>query len=97
MIQDKIAELGTNWPSDEKPEQWYAMAWLFDQNRIANKAFQMVQNKLQVPSTAANNSQSVFPQMLVSQFSAPTSSISQNCPITTTHVEGTLQRPGNTP
>jgi hypothetical protein len=25
-IQDKIAELGTNRPSNEKPEQWYAMA-----------------------------------------------------------------------
>jgi hypothetical protein len=32
------------------------MAQLFDQNCIANEAFQTAQNKLQVPSTAANNS-----------------------------------------
>jgi hypothetical protein len=56
-----------------------------------------VQNKLHVPPTAANNSRSVFPQTLISQFSAPTSSISQNCPITNTHVESTPLRPGNTP
>jgi hypothetical protein len=54
-IQDKITELGTNWPSDEKPEQWYVMAQLFDQNCITNEAFQMVQNKPQAPSTAAHN------------------------------------------
>jgi hypothetical protein len=55
-IQDKIAELGANQPSDEKPEQWYAMAQLFNQNRIANEAFQTAQNKLHAPPTAANNS-----------------------------------------
>jgi hypothetical protein len=54
MIQDKIVELGTNQPSDDKPEKWYMMAWLFDQNCIANEAFQMAQNKLQALSTAAN-------------------------------------------
>jgi hypothetical protein len=97
MIQDKIAELGTNQPSNEKPEQWYAMAQLFDQNCIANEAFQTAQNKLHAPSMAANNSQSVFPWMLVLQFSALTSSILQNRPITNTCVESTLQCLGNTP
>jgi hypothetical protein len=73
------------------------MAQLFDQNHIANEAFQAVQNKLQLLSTAANNSQSVFPQMLVLQFSVLTSSISQTCPTTNTCVESTLQCLGNTP
>jgi hypothetical protein len=35
--------------------------------------------------------------MLISQFSAPTSSISQNHPITNNRVESTPQCPGNTP
>jgi hypothetical protein len=96
-IQDKIAELGTNQPSNEKLEQWYVMAWLFDQNHIANEAFQTVQNKLHAPSMAVNNLRSVFPQMLVSQFSALTSSILQNRPVTNTRVESTPQRLGNTP
>jgi hypothetical protein len=73
------------------------MAQLFNQNCIANKAFQTVQNKPHVPSMAANNSQSVFPWTLVLQFLVPTSSILQNCPITNTHVESTPQCPGNTP
>jgi hypothetical protein len=72
------------------------MAQLFNQNHIANRAFQTVQNKLQAPSTAANNLQSVFPWMLVLQFLVPTSSILQNHPTTNTHVDSTLQCPGNT-
>jgi hypothetical protein len=73
------------------------MAQLFDQNHIANEAFQTAQNKLHAPSMAANNLQSVFPWMLILQFLAPTSSILQNHPITNTCVESTPQRLGNTP
>jgi hypothetical protein len=39
QIQDRIAELGMNRPSDNDPEEWYEAARLFDQNRAANEAF----------------------------------------------------------
>jgi hypothetical protein len=70
-IQDKITKLGSNCPSNDEPDQQYMRAQLLDQNCIANEAFQTAQNKLQAPSTGANNLQSVFLQTLVSVRGTP--------------------------
>jgi hypothetical protein len=37
--QDKIAESGTDRPRDNGHQGWYAAAWQFDLNRLANEAF----------------------------------------------------------
>jgi hypothetical protein len=39
--QDKIAESGSDRPSDSNVEGWYKAARRFDQNRLANEAFHM--------------------------------------------------------
>jgi hypothetical protein len=38
-IQDKIAESGSDRPGDDDLEGWYSAARRFDQNRLANEAF----------------------------------------------------------
>jgi hypothetical protein len=38
-IQDHVACLTEERPSDDSPQQWYAAAILCDENRIANEAF----------------------------------------------------------
>ena len=39
MIQNKVAESGTDHPDDEDFDGWYGAARRFDQNRLANEAF----------------------------------------------------------
>jgi hypothetical protein len=39
FIQDKVAEMGEGRPSNDEPEDWYAAARRFDENRTANLAF----------------------------------------------------------
>jgi hypothetical protein len=39
MMQDMIAELGTDRPQDNNHQGWYAAAQQFDLNQLANEAF----------------------------------------------------------
>jgi hypothetical protein len=39
MMQDKIAESGTDRPRDNDHQGWYAATRRFDLNRLANEAF----------------------------------------------------------
>lgn len=38
-LQDRIAEMGVDRPSDDNPQEWYDAARRFDANRVANRAF----------------------------------------------------------
>ena len=40
QIQDVVATMAAGRPSDTNPDAWYSMAWMVDQNRAANEAFQ---------------------------------------------------------
>jgi len=70
--QDKIAELGSDRPSDSDPEKWYAMARRLDQNRLANEAFQASNGRPQTVTTTPTAARSVFPRALVQPQLRPT-------------------------
>jgi hypothetical protein len=78
-IQNKIAELGKDRPGDNSPAGWYTMAQLFNQNHIANHAFQNPNKKSQTPSATPSTGHSIFPCPLMSQASHASPSISQSC------------------
>jgi hypothetical protein len=60
MIQNKIVELGKDHPRDNLLTDWYAMARLFDQNYIANHAFQGPHKKFQATSATLMTRHSIF-------------------------------------
>jgi hypothetical protein len=97
MIQNKIAELGKDHPGDNSPAAWYTMARLFDQNCIANQAFQNPQRKFQTTSATPSIKCSIFPCPLISQVSHSPTSISQNRVTTRPTLSSGMQCSDHTP
>jgi hypothetical protein len=82
-IQDKIAESGSDRPDDNSPHAWYAAARRFDQNRLANEAFNSASQRRttanpSVPTTTPRTFSSRNPFAHLS----PPSAISQRAPPT---------------
>jgi hypothetical protein len=69
MIQNKIVELGKDCPRDNLPAGWYTMVQLFDQNCIANHAFQNPHKKSQTTLATLLTGHSIFLCPLISQVS----------------------------
>jgi hypothetical protein len=73
-IQDKIAELGKDRPSDNDPEGWYAAARRYDQNRLANEAFHAAGAKRNAPAAPITSAKSsTTSRTYFAPFAAPPS------------------------
>jgi hypothetical protein len=97
MIQNKIVELGKDRLGDNSPAAWYMMVRLFDQNHIANQAFQNPQKKFQTTSATPSIKHSIFLCPLISQLSHAPTSISQNRATTGLTLSSGVQRSDHTP
>jgi hypothetical protein len=97
MIQTKIVELGKDRPGDNLPAAWYTMAQLFDQNHIANQAFQNPQKKFQTTLATLSTRCSIFLHPLISQVSHTPTSILQNHTTTGPMLSSGMQCSDHTP
>lgn len=97
IIQNKIAELAKDRPADDAPADWYAMARLFDQNRIANHAFQAPHKKSPALSNISGSTRSIFPRTLGSQVLHTPTSISQHRTAPSPTPNSGAQRTDHTP
>jgi hypothetical protein len=84
-IQDKIAESGSDRPDDNSPNAWYAAARRFDQNRLANEAFNSASNRRttanpSIPTTTSRTFSSRNPFAHLSPPSAISQKTSQTLP-----------------
>ena len=68
-LQDHIAEMGVDWPSDDNPVGWYEAARRFDANRIANRAFNATGRH--APSTTTNPTRAPLPMPRPAAWTPP--------------------------
>jgi hypothetical protein len=56
QIQNMVATMGTGRPSDAKPDAWYSMARMVDQNRATNEAFTLPHRSAPTPARPTGTS-----------------------------------------
>jgi hypothetical protein len=66
LIQNAVATMASGRPSDTRPDQWYHMARVVDQNRASNEAFLSAYNDLDLDQPQSDNPSAAQPANLSS-------------------------------